>query len=65
VEDKKRPNAREGALMAIECFYVILGRLFEPYIVAILPMLLSCSSDTSRSVRDATKVKKEKCNRQK
>ena len=42
--------------MAIECFYTLLGRLFEPYVVAILPMLLSCSSDASRSVRQAAQV---------
>lgn len=53
IEDKKSPIAREGALFAFELFVQRLGRLFEPYIVQILPMLLVCFSDASKSVRSA------------
>jgi hypothetical protein len=46
-------DAREGALHAFECLCETLGRLFEPYIITILPMLLTCVSDGSGPVRHA------------
>ena len=46
VELKKKgeeeANAREGALHAFECLSEALERLFEPYIITILPLLLVC-----------------------
>ena len=54
VEDKKNPDAREGALMAFELLNVRLGRLFEPYVIHVLPMLLVCFGDQSANVREAT-----------
>jgi hypothetical protein len=54
VEDKASPNAREGALLAFECLCTKLGRLFEPYVIHILPLLLSCFGDSSAGVREAT-----------
>ncbi|KAL1515351.1 hypothetical protein AB1Y20_001981 [Prymnesium parvum] len=56
VEKKKgeeEANAREGALYAFECLAETLGRLFEPYIVTILPLLLHSVSDGSGPVRAA------------
>ena len=57
VEDKGKgeqvSNAREGALNAYECLCDSLGRLFEPYIITILPLLLTCVSDGSGPVRHA------------
>ncbi|KAL4444093.1 hypothetical protein ABPG75_011830 [Micractinium tetrahymenae] len=53
VEDKKSEAAREGALLAFECLSEKLGRLFEPYVIQILPMLLNCFGDGSQAVRDA------------
>ena len=52
VENKKEPLAREGALFAFEALSERLGRLFEPYVISILPMLLICFGDTVPSVRE-------------
>ena len=54
VEDKSNPEAREGALMAFELLNVRLGRLFEPYVVHVLPLLLVCFGDQNEYVRQAT-----------
>lgn len=53
-EDKKSLQARQGALFGYEILSTVLGRLFEPYIVEILPLLLASFGDTSPDVRDAT-----------
>jgi HEAT repeat protein len=53
VENKKDQNAREGALLAFECISSKLGRLFEPYVIQILPMLLSSLGDGKIEVREA------------
>lgn len=45
IEDKKSSGAREGALLAFECLCEKLGRLFEPYVIHILPLLLQCFGD--------------------
>lgn len=43
----------EGALLAFECLCDKLGRLFEPYVIHTLPLLLSAFGDPSPAVRDA------------
>ncbi|KAF9266994.1 ARM repeat-containing protein [Marasmius fiardii PR-910] len=53
-EDKKRYEPRQGAMFAFETMSSTLGRLFEPYIVYILPLLLSSFGDSSTDVREAT-----------
>ena len=53
IEDKKNQQAREGALMAFACLSERLGRLFEPYIIHILPLLLIAFGDGITSVRQA------------
>ena len=53
VEDKKDTNAREGGLLAFECLSSKLGRLFEPYVIQILPMLLASLGDGKVEVREA------------
>lgn len=47
-------QAREGALFAFECLVERLGRLFEPYVIQILPMLLVAFGDGDPGVREAT-----------
>ena len=53
VENKKDSNARQGAFLAYELLSLILGRLFEPYVIQLVPQLLVGFGDTSADVRDA------------
>lgn len=53
-EDKKRYEPRQGAMLALETFSNTLGRLFEPYIIHILPVLLASFGDATPDVREAT-----------
>lgn len=50
VENKKDADGREGSLQAFECLCEKLGRLFEPYVIHILPLLLQCFGDSSPQV---------------
>ncbi|KAL2005324.1 hypothetical protein VTN00DRAFT_2535 [Thermoascus crustaceus] len=52
-ENKKDPNQRQGALLAYELFSMILGRTFEPYVIQIVPQLLTSFGDPVIDVRDA------------
>ncbi|KAL6074695.1 eIF-2-alpha kinase activator GCN1 [Balamuthia mandrillaris] len=54
VENKKHANTRQGALFAFETLTNVLKLSFEPYVIRILPKLLSAFSDNSPEVRDAT-----------
>ena len=53
IDNKKDQNCRQGALFAYELLSLILGRVFEPYIIQIVPQLLSSFGDTSSDVREA------------
>ncbi|KAH0543280.1 hypothetical protein FGG08_002343 [Glutinoglossum americanum] len=53
VENKKETNYRQGALFAYELLSLILGRIFEPYVIQIVPQLLSSFGDSSADVRAA------------
>ncbi|RDX47550.1 ARM repeat-containing protein [Lentinus brumalis] len=52
-EDKKRFEPRQGAMFAFETFTSTLGRLFEPYVIHILPLLLNSFGDGTPDVREA------------
>ncbi|KAI0688462.1 ARM repeat-containing protein [Cytidiella melzeri] len=53
-EDKKRFEPRQGAMFAFETLSNILHRLFEPYVLHILPLLLTSFGDATADVREAT-----------
>ncbi|KAI5284484.1 translational activator of GCN4, partial [Ascosphaera atra] len=53
-EEKKDANKRQGAIMAYELFSLILGRIFEPYVIQIVPDLLASFGDPVLDVREAT-----------
>ena len=53
IENKKDQNNRQGALFAYELFAVVLGRTFEPYVIQIVPQLISSFGDPSADVREA------------
>ncbi|KZF21445.1 translational activator [Xylona heveae TC161] len=52
-ENKKDPNYRQGALFAYELLSLVLGRMFEPYTIQIVPNLLSGFGDSTADVREA------------
>ncbi|GLT74735.1 hypothetical protein SLA2020_465160 [Shorea laevis] len=51
--DRNSAKSREGALLAFECLCECLGRLFEPYVIQLLPLLLISFSDQVVAVREA------------
>ncbi len=52
-ENKKDVNERQGAYLAYELLSQLLGRIFEPYIIQIVPQLLAGFGDSSADVREA------------
>jgi hypothetical protein len=61
MEAKKDVNHREGALLAYELLSTILGRVFEPYVIQIVPQLLSSFGDSSADVRDGSLAAAKAC----
>ncbi|AQK60664.1 ILITYHIA, partial [Zea mays] len=53
LEDRMSAKSREGALLGFECLCEKLGKLFEPYVIQMLPFLLVCFSDQVLAVREA------------
>ena len=52
-EAKKDPNQRQAALFAYEILAIILGQVFEPYTIRIVPHLLTNFGDANSDVREA------------
>ncbi|KAK2882392.1 hypothetical protein FQN49_000395 [Arthroderma sp. PD_2] len=52
-ENKKESNQRQGAVLAFELLAFVLGRVFEPYVIRIVPQLLASFGDPSIDVREA------------
>ncbi|PHH75425.1 hypothetical protein CDD80_2378 [Ophiocordyceps camponoti-rufipedis] len=61
MENKKDANQREAALLGFELLSIILGRLFEPYVIQVVPLLLSGFGDTNGDVRDACLAAAKAC----
>ena len=61
MESKKDVNHREGALLAYELLSTILGRVFEPYVIQIVPQLLSSFGDSSADVREGALAAAKAC----
>lgn len=53
-EDKKRYEPRQGVMLTFETLSMTLGRLFEPYVTYVLPLLLTSFGDGVADVREAT-----------
>lgn len=53
---KKNPQAKQGAFFALENLCRSLGRLFEPYVIRTLPLLLKAYGDANRHVREAAQA---------
>ncbi|KAI9725554.1 MAG: translational activator of GCN4 [Chrysothrix sp. TS-e1954] len=52
-EEKKDQVQRQGAFLAYELLSSVLGPMFEPYVVQIVPQLLAGFGDSSADVREA------------
>jgi len=61
IENKKDVNHREGALLAYELLSTILGRVFEPYVIQIVPQLLASFGDASADVREGCLAAAKAC----
>ncbi|TVY21703.1 eIF-2-alpha kinase activator GCN1 [Lachnellula arida] len=61
IENKKDVNHREGALLAYELLSTMLGRVFEPYVIQIVPQLLSSFGDASADVREGCLAAAKAC----
>ncbi|XP_074307849.1 protein ILITYHIA [Silene latifolia] len=51
--DRASAKCREGALLGFECLCEKLGKLFEPYVIQMLPLILVSFSDQVTAVREA------------
>ncbi|KAI0006860.1 translational activator GCN1 [Xylariaceae sp. FL0662B] len=60
-ENRKEPQQREGAYLAFELLATLLGRLFEPYVIQIVPQLLTGFGDSNSDVRDACLAAAKAC----
>ncbi|OBT57286.1 hypothetical protein VE04_03456 [Pseudogymnoascus sp. 24MN13] len=61
IDNKKDVKHREGALLAYELLSTILGRIFEPYVIQIVPQLLSSFGDSSADIRDGCLAAAKTC----
>lgn len=60
-DNKKDHKQREGSLLGFELLATVLGRVFEPYVIQIVPQLLSSFGDPNADVRDACLAASKAC----
>ncbi|KAI1761965.1 translational activator GCN1 [Hypoxylon sp. FL1150] len=60
-ENRKESQQREGAFLGFELLATVLGRLFEPYVIQIVPQLLTGFGDSNGDVRDACLAAAKAC----
>lgn len=60
-ENKKESHQREAALIAYELLATMLGRVFEPYVIQIVPQLLTGFGDSNADVRGACLAAAKAC----
>ncbi|KAI1404224.1 translational activator GCN1 [Hypoxylon fuscum] len=60
-ENRKESQQREGAFLGFELFAIILGRVFEPYVIQIVPQLLTGFGDSNGDVRDSCLAAAKAC----
>ena len=53
VDNKKDQNSRQGAFFAYELLSLVLGQLFEPFVLQLVPQLLLGFGDSAADVREA------------
>ena len=53
LDNKKEQNGRQGAFFAYELISTLIGRIFEPFTIQIVPQLLFGFGDPSADVREA------------
>lgn len=53
-EDKSSARNRQSAMILFEAMSTLLGSFIEPFVPALLPLLLSCMSDSTQEVRKAS-----------
>ncbi|PHH67394.1 hypothetical protein CDD81_164 [Ophiocordyceps australis] len=61
MDNKKEAHQREAALLAFELLSTVLGRLSEPYVIQIMPQLLTGFGDSNPDVRDACLAAAKAC----
>ena len=61
IDNKKDAKHREGALLAYELMSTILGGIFEPYVIQIVPQLLATFGDANADVREGCLAAAKAC----
>jgi hypothetical protein len=60
-ENKKDSGQREAAFFGVELLSTVAGRLFEPYVIEIVPELLAGFGDSNGGVREACLAAAKAC----
>lgn len=53
-DNKKDEKVRESVSFVFDCLSQVLGSMFEPYVIEVLPIILKFLGDASPQVREAT-----------